>query len=265
MAPGGRRTLAKLSVISNGIVKKTVELGAGELYIGRGDDVSIQLKHPLISRKHARLYLTPAGYIIEDQGTKNGTFVAGQRVQRHRLVDGDRVEIADFILHYHADGFVPVDDQIPPPGVGLVGRAHQAEKKLSPLEAYMAALKRGGANATAAIPPEAMARLREQAKRKATPRLQFAGGEPAPFEAEVTTIGFGDGVDLSVGSWWFWIKEAARLERKNLQVVLHRKTKWVTIKINGVKIKEAQMVIEFGDTIEVGGTPIRLLEGDIGF
>jgi len=257
--------LAKLSVISNGVVKKTVELGAGELYIGRGDDVSIQLKHPLISRKHARLYLTPAGYIVEDQGTKNGTFVAGQRVQRHRLVDGDRVEIADFILHYHADGFVPVDDQIPPPGVGLVGKSREEEKKLSPLEAYMAALKRGGANATAAIPPEAMARLREQAKRKATPRLQFDGGEAVPFEEERRTIGYGSKVDLKIGGWWFWMSEVARLERKDLQVVLHRKSSWTTIKINGVKVSDAQMVIELGDTIEVGGKPIRLLEGEVGF
>ncbi len=257
--------MAKLSVISNGVVKKTVELGAGELYIGRGDDVSIQLKHPLISRKHARLYLTPAGYIVEDQGTKNGTFVAGQRVQRHRLVDGDRVEIADFILHYHADGFVPVDDQIPPPGVGLVGKSREEEKKLSPLEAYMAALKRGGANATAAIPPEAMARLREQAKRKATPRLQFDGGEAVPFEEETRTIGYGSSVDLKIGGWWFWMKEVARLERKDLQVVLHRKSGLTTIKINGVKVSDATIVIELGDTIEVGGKPIRLLEGEIGF
>ena len=252
-------------MISNGVVKKTVELGAGELYIGRGDDVAIQLKHPLISRKHARLYLTPAGYIVEDQGTKNGTFVASQRIQRHRLVDGDRVEIADFILHYHADGFVPVDDQLPPPGVDLMGKVKQVEKKLSPLESYMAALKRGGANATAAIPPEAMARLREQAKRKATPRLQFDGGTPEPIEAELTTIGYGDGVDLSLGGWWLWLSEVARLERKDLQLVMHRTSNWVSIKVNGVKIADKTIVIEFGDTIEVGGKALRVLEGDVGF
>ena len=255
--------MAKLSVISNGVVKKTVQLGAGELYIGRGDDASIQLKHPLISRKHARLYLTPAGYIIEDQGTKNGTFVAGQRVQRHRLEDGDSVEIADFILHYHADGFVPVDDKAPPPGIGMVAKTREA--KLSPLESYMAALKRGGANATAAIPPEAMARLREQAKRKATPRIQFGGGEPVTFEAEVLTVGYGGEVDLRLGAWWFFLGEVARLERKELQLTLRRSSSWVKTKVNGVRITDDQLVIEFGDTIEIGGKPIRVLEGDVGF
>ena len=161
----GATDLARLSIINNGQFVRSVELGAAEMVIGRGEDVSIQLRHPLISRRHARVSLTPAGYIVEDQGTKNGTFVKGRRIQRHRLEDGDELEIADFILQYHAEGFVPIDDEIPAkPAGGLVAKDRKKSTK-SPLEAYMEALKRGGTNATAAIPPEAMARLREQARK----------------------------------------------------------------------------------------------------
>ena len=47
--------------------------------------------------------------------------------------------------------------------------------------------------------------------------------------------------------------------------MLHRTHSWVRIKINGVKVSGAQVLIELGDTIEIGGKPIRILEGEVGF
>lgn len=253
--------MARLSIINNGKLVKTVELGAGELYIGRGDDVSIQLKHPLISRKHARVYLTSAGYVVEDQGTKNGTFVKGRRVMRHRLDDADELEIADFILRYHADGFVPVDSEIPDEDKASLPSSPGGQK--SPLEAYMEALKRGGSNATAAIPPEAMAKLREQARRKATPRIQVGDQEPVPFDQKVVTAGWSSKADLRLPGWWFWVSVAVRLVREDADVVVERGSFLVPIKKNGDSFKGGPIVP--GDMLEVAGKTISLLEGDPGF
>jgi hypothetical protein len=267
MGPGERKgsDLARLSIINNGRLVRSVELGATEMIIGRGDDVAIQLRHPLISRQHARLYLTPAGYIVEDQGTKNGTFVKGRRIQRHRLKDGDELELADFILQYHAEGFVPIDDEVPAakPAGGLVAKDRKKSGQ-SPLEAYMAALKRGGTNATAAIPPEAMARLREQARQKATPRLQIDQAEPLLLENRVTTLGWGQGCTIRLDGRWLWVKEAARITREDAALKVEKLTLWAPVKVNGKKVK-GEVKLEFGDKIQIGKRFAVLMEGESAF
>jgi hypothetical protein len=259
--------VARISIISNGKLVHSVELSAGEMYVGRGDDATIQLKHPLISRKHTRLYLTPAGYIVEDQGTKNGTFVGGRRVQRHRLVDGDEMAIADFILRYHADGFVPIDDTMPPPEPkkgGMVAGDRGKDSKKSPLEAYMDALKRGGNNATAAIPPAAMARLREQARAKATPRLEIDGAEPIALEKQELILGWSDDCDIKFAGRWVWVGQAVKLRREDLETKLERISFWVPVRVNGDRIK-GEVTVKPGDFIQVGKRKLKLLQGDAPF
>lgn len=258
--------MARISIINSGKLVDTIELGAGEMMIGRGDDAAIQLKHPLISRSHARVYLSPAGYVVEDQGTKNGTFVGGRRVQRHRLQDGDELEIADFILQYHADGFVPVDDSLPPEDpkpAGMVSRDRKADAAKSPLEAYMEALKRKGHNATTAISPEVMAQMRQKARAQATPKLQIDGNEPVTLEARVTLIGFGPGNTVRLAGRWLWINEAARLTREDAKVTLERLSIWCPVKVNGSAVRKgAGVELSFGDTIRIGKRVILLHEGD---
>lgn len=259
--------MARISIISNGKLVHSVELSAGEMFVGRGDDATIQLKHPLISRKHTRLYLTPAGYIVEDQGTKNGTFVGGRRVQRHRLVDGDELAIADFILRYHADGFVPIDDTMPPEEPkkgGMVSGDRGADAKKSPLEAYMDALKRGGNNATAAIPPAAMARLREQARAKATPRLEIDGGEPIALEKPELVLGWSDDCDIEFSGRWVWVGKAVKLSRADDEIKLEKLSFWVPVRVNGDKIRGA-VPVKPGDFIQVGKRKMKLLQGEAPF
>ncbi len=258
--------MARISIISNGKHVQDVQLTAGEMYIGRGDDATIQLKHPLISRKHARLYLSPAGYIVEDQGTKNGTFVGGRRVQRHRLDDADELEIADFILRYHADGFVPEQNEMPPEeskAGGMIVGDRKADSKKSPLEAYMEALKRGGSNATAAIPPAAMARLREQARAKATPRVDV-DGEAFKLEKEAVVGAFKDGSDIRLRGGWFWVNQAVRITRTQMDVTIEGLSFWAPVRVNGDKIS-GPTKIKPGDFIQVGKSKLKLLEGEAPF
>jgi DNA-binding winged helix-turn-helix (wHTH) protein len=64
-----------------------IELSEGETIIGRE-----RLGTPDSSRRHARLIVTGASITIEDLGSKNGTFVRGERVQgRVPLHDGDEI------------------------------------------------------------------------------------------------------------------------------------------------------------------------------
>jgi pSer/pThr/pTyr-binding forkhead associated (FHA) protein len=47
---------------------------SGEVTIGRAPENRIQIEHPSVSRRHARLTLGPK-LVIEDLGAANGTFV----------------------------------------------------------------------------------------------------------------------------------------------------------------------------------------------
>ena len=66
----------------------------GEHLIGRDEHVRIVLHTPLASRHHARVQVEGTLVIIEDVGSKNGTFVNGDRIDRPRVLKlGDRIEI----------------------------------------------------------------------------------------------------------------------------------------------------------------------------
>lgn len=57
--------------------------------IGRTSDNDLILDDPSVSRRHARITRTPAGFVVEDLDSFNGTTVAG------RLMHGDRATIND--------------------------------------------------------------------------------------------------------------------------------------------------------------------------
>lgn len=51
-----------------------------ELQLGRDLSNDIVINDPEVSRRHARLILQSEGYILEDLGSTNGTFIRGQRL-----------------------------------------------------------------------------------------------------------------------------------------------------------------------------------------
>ena len=60
---------------------KPVELPAGESVIGRDRGCAFQIDAESVSRHHARLNVIGQAVSIEDLGSKNGTWVAGERIR----------------------------------------------------------------------------------------------------------------------------------------------------------------------------------------
>ena len=77
--------------------QETVRMTGTEMIIGRDPDCDYPLKFPVISWRHARLEKTPNGLVIEDLGSKNGTFVDGQQISgRVALKQGSEIGLGSF-------------------------------------------------------------------------------------------------------------------------------------------------------------------------
>ncbi len=61
--------------------------------LGRVRENSIQIQQGSVSRHHAILRLTAEAWTLEDLKAENGTWVNGERIDKRRLADGDRVNI----------------------------------------------------------------------------------------------------------------------------------------------------------------------------
>ncbi len=109
----------KLTIEDDEGQRTTLELSDDEYAIGRAEDASIRLTERNVSRRHAVLRPSPeGGWVIEDQGSFNGTFVNGEKIEAAtRLSPGDHVQLADYRLEL-------VDHQVaaPPPDEGRRAR-----------------------------------------------------------------------------------------------------------------------------------------------
>jgi len=70
------------------------DLDRDETVIGRSRDAHVRVEDTGVSRRNARVMRSPAGYFVEDLGSRNGTYKNGARiVARTKLASGDRVQL----------------------------------------------------------------------------------------------------------------------------------------------------------------------------
>lgn len=73
---------------------KRFPLTTGEHVIGRDPDVQVRIDASTVSRRHARLVVADGAFVLEDFGSKNGTYRGADRVTGPvPLADGDSVRI----------------------------------------------------------------------------------------------------------------------------------------------------------------------------
>ena len=75
-----------------------------ETSVGRHSDADIFLDDVTVSRRHAVLRQTDGGIEVADNGSLNGSYVNGDRVEDRLLATGDEVQIGRFKLLYVSGG-----------------------------------------------------------------------------------------------------------------------------------------------------------------
>jgi len=74
------------------------------LVVGRAPSAGLRIDDPSLSREHARFLLSGSRVVVEDLGSKNGTFFAGGRVARIELTLGDEVVLGGVTFQLQALG-----------------------------------------------------------------------------------------------------------------------------------------------------------------
>jgi DNA-binding winged helix-turn-helix (wHTH) protein len=85
----GRRSAPRL--VSE---QEVFALRPGENVLGRDEDVTVRIDAPGVSRHHARIVVTEDQATLEDLGSKNGTYLRGERLKAPAvLADGDALRL----------------------------------------------------------------------------------------------------------------------------------------------------------------------------
>jgi DNA-binding winged helix-turn-helix (wHTH) protein len=92
-----------------------VPLAAGENVFGRAGDVLITLPSSKVSRRHARIVISGDRAVLEDLGSRNGTYLGNRRIESAvDLKNGDRIGIGPALLIFCSgadDGVTSADSR----------------------------------------------------------------------------------------------------------------------------------------------------------
>ncbi len=215
-----------------------LDLPNGELSIGRGTECFLRINDELVSRRHARLLVTPSSVTFEDLGSRNGSRVNGAPIGGAvTLKIGDEVEIGTQIFQLVRGAGLPSrSPTVTTPSL----RPCRNCKRL--VEARFTTCPLCGANQREEVeegPTRSMTSFElllgvgdkmialgriDEAEKMLGPRLREllarAGRADLPGPAEVTEA-LRRGVRLAAatrrGEWYVWIFDFARLSLQALE------------------------------------------------
>ena len=80
---------------------READLDEGDNLIGRGEDCLLRIHSSTVSRHHARVRVRGDQVVIEDLGSKNGTFVSGQKIEAPTtLQGGEEIQVGSITLRF---------------------------------------------------------------------------------------------------------------------------------------------------------------------
>ena len=133
MLTGGHLDACLVHIYPSGpAMGRRYALGKNTWLLGRGEDCDIRVNENSVYRKHAKIDPSPTGYIVNDLGSTNGTFVNDVVTGGNYLLrDGDYLRVGNcaeleqvfVVLELLADPSYPRGNRDatrnPPGGAGL--------------------------------------------------------------------------------------------------------------------------------------------------
>ena len=104
--------------------RRQIALEDGDNVIGRAPDAGVWIDAPGVSRHHARIRLEGCSAILEDLGSKNGSYVRGQRLTApSRLTDGEMIRLGSVVIAFRI---------LPPAGTTETARRQPRNARAAP-------------------------------------------------------------------------------------------------------------------------------------
>ena len=213
---------------------RDIELVNAEIVMGRDSGVGLTFPSPGVSRRHARLMREGDGYVLEDLGSSNGTFVNGERLAGRRLLkSGDEIRLGQAVsITYEA----PLP-QVDPAQTAV--RSAPASLPYSGMQTVIGEEPPPSMGAATSAPPQLIVSIAGESARTHT------------LTRPVLTIGRGEESDIPIPSA-IVSRQHARLEKVNggYQVSALPEAK-NPILFEGRPLEGARL-LRHGDTLRIG-------------
>jgi pSer/pThr/pTyr-binding forkhead associated (FHA) protein len=223
--------MAHIQVFYRDLLKDEVELLSDVTTIGRNSDSDIRIDNAGVSTHHAKIIKEGDDFLIEDSGSRNGTFVNGKRVSRHMLAEGDEVIISKHIL-----------------------KLTNAESQMDSHRTRAGDHEQVVLGSTVEVDVSNLGELMKQRQAKFAAYLLLTGMEHRRAKYPLTKLNFkiGKAIDADITTTgWFAPRVSARVVCKNdgFYVVPERRGR---VRINGMGVV-APMKLEDSDRLSVRG------------
>jgi pSer/pThr/pTyr-binding forkhead associated (FHA) protein len=91
--------VTKLIVASGKSAGRSISIKRNQLLIGRAEECDVRPLSEEVSRRHCAVHVGPAEVWVEDLGSRNGTFVNGEKITaKIRVKDGDIIRVGGLEL-----------------------------------------------------------------------------------------------------------------------------------------------------------------------
>jgi hypothetical protein len=234
--------MPKLTLLLGRRTMQVYDFKQESIVIGRDDGADVLIDNPSVSRRHAEIRLGDDGWVVEDLGSANGTFIRGAKIRGpQRLELGDEIGFGKFSIVF---------------GKALGEGEHAAPAAASAAKHAPAMAAHQG---TMHIHPHEVRELLKDADRKKRAHLLWeSGGQQGTHylsDAPAILIGTDDLCDLQVPR-----------APKHHVLVVHSKTGcdvrylgvFGSMKVGGRSTKRAKL--ENGDVVESGGLTLTFMD-----
>ncbi len=158
--------MPKMSLLLGRKTMQVFDLDQSSIVVGRGEDTDILIDNPSMSRRHAEFRHEGDGWVVEDLGSSNGTFIGEERLEGPRAVqEGTEVAFGKFSVVF---GKVVGQDEAAP--------AAAATPAAAPAAAAAAAPAMHAAEGTMHIKGHEVQELLKDAERKRRAHVVWESG-----------------------------------------------------------------------------------------
>jgi pSer/pThr/pTyr-binding forkhead associated (FHA) protein len=232
--------MPKLTLLLGRRTMQVYDFKQESIIIGRDDGADVLIDNPSVSRRHAEIRLGDDGWVVEDLGSSNGTFIRGAKIKGPQaLAFGDEIGFGKFSIVF---------------GKAL-GEGEHAVPVATPKQPSPAATHQG----TMHINPHEVRELLKDADRKKRAHILWeSGGRQGTHylsDAPAVLIGTDDLCDLQVPK-----------APKHHVLIVRSKTGcdvrylgWLgSMTVGGKTTKRAKL--ENGDVVESGGLTLTFMD-----